>query len=377
MREMKTEKARPRNKAEDPQAGLRFGAGPETPGADEPPNGEARRPGRGRPPQPAQKPDAPEADPLSAEPRGPAESGTGQQLAVPGKAGKLEKLNALQSYLMEARRYSMLTQDQEIELAKRYREQGDKKAAQRLVLANLRLVVKIALDYKRHWLDLLDLIQEGNLGLLQGVKKFDPYREIKFSTYASFWIKAYILKFLMDNYRLVKIGTTQAQRKLFFNLKKEKERLEAFGFKPTLSLLAKNLSTTEAEVEQMEIRMDTPEESLENPVTDDGKQTLGATIPVEGESLVEKLAESEFRDLIAAKLKEFRKQLVTQKSEKELFIFDRRLMAETPLTLQEAGEKFSISRERIRQLEVRLLRKLKAFLKQELPDFEDFDFLKR
>ena len=181
----------------------------------------------------------------------------------------------------------------------------------------------------------------------------------------------------MDNYRLVKIGTTQAQRKLFFNLKKEKERLEAFGFKPTLSLLAKNLSTTEAEVEQMEIRMDTPEESLENPVTDDGKQTLGATIPVEGESLVEKLAESEFRDLIAAKLKEFRKQLVTQKSEKELFIFDRRLMAETPLTLQEAGEKFSISRERIRQLEVRLLRKLKAFLKQELPDFEDFDFLKR
>jgi RNA polymerase sigma-32 factor len=330
-----------------------------------------------RPAARPEKPESPEADPLSAEPRGPAESGAGQNLAVPGKAGKLEKLNALQYYLMEARRYSMLTQEQELELAKRYREQGDKKAAQRLVLANLRLVVKLALEYKRHWLDLLDLIQEGNLGLLQGVKKFDPYRGIKFSTYASFWIKAYILKFLMDNYRLVKIGTTQAQRKLFFNLRKEKERLEAFGFKPTLSLLAKNLSTTEDEVEEMEIRLNTPEESLENPVTDDGQQTLGATIPAEGEGLVEKLAEGEFRELISAKLKEFRKQLAEQKSEKELFIFDRRLMAEKPMTLREVGDKFKISRERIRQLEVRLLRKLKAFLKKELPDFEDFDFLKR
>lgn len=302
---------------------------------------------------------------------------TGDSLAVYGKPGKLERISPIQYYLMEARRYPVLAQEEETELAKRYREKGDKRSAQRLVLANLRLVVKIALEYKRHWIDLLDLIQEGNVGLLQAVRKFDPYRGIKFSTYASFWIRAYILKFLMDNFRLVKIGTTQAQRKLFFNLKKEKERLEALGFKPTASLLAKNLDTTEREIREMESRLSAPEESLENPVTDDGKQTLGTTLSDEGPSIDDKLAESEFQDLINQKLKVFRQRLVEAKSDKELFILEHRLLTEKPMTLQEVGEKFNISRERIRQLEVRLLRKLKEFLKQELPDFEEFDFLKK
>ena len=138
----------------------------------------------------------------------------------------LVKFDPLQRYLSEVSRYRLLTRDEERELAIKVREYGDRDAAYNLVTSNLRLVVKIALEFQRVWMqNLLDLIQEGNIGLMQAVKKFDPYKNVKFSYYASFWIKAYILKFIMDNWRLVKIGTTQGQRKLFFKLKKEKQKL--------------------------------------------------------------------------------------------------------------------------------------------------------
>ena len=300
---------------------------------------------------------------------------SGASLALYQEPGKLERLSPLQLYLSEARKYPVLSAQEEFELAKRFKEKGDVRAGQMLVLANLRLVVKIALEYQRHWTELLDLIQEGNLGLLQAVKKFDPYRGIRFSTYASFWIRAYILKFLMENYRLVKIGTTQAQRRLFFNLKKEKERLEALGFKPTASLLAETLSAREDEIEEMELRLSNPEESLESPVTEDGKQTLGTVLADESPGADQELAEAEFQDIITRKLKEFRKQLVKEKAEKELYIYDHRLLAENPKTLQEIGDKFGISRERVRQIEARLLKRLKEYLKQQLPDFEDYDFV--
>jgi len=298
-----------------------------------------------------------------------------QPLAILEEPGAIEKLGPLKRYLMEARRYPILTREQESEAARLVREKGDASAAQKLVLSNLRLVVKIAIEYQRHWTDLFDLVQEGNIGLIQAVKKFDPYRNIRFSTYASFWIRAYILKFLMENYRLVKIGKTQAQRRLFFNLKKERERLESLGFKPTSSLLAQNLLASEQEVNDMQMRMAAPEESLDTPVTQDGKQTLGQTLPDENPSLVEKLADSEFQELMGKKLKQFREILAAEKAEKELFIFDHRLLAENPQTLKELGEKFGISRERIRQLEVRVMKRLKEYLKKELPDFQDFDFL--
>jgi len=276
---------------------------------------------------------------------------------------------------MEARRYPILTREEEIVIAKRAREQADESAAHRLVISNLRLVVKIAIEYQRHWTDLFDLVQEGNIGLMQAVKKFDPYRGIRFSTYASFWIRAYVLKFLMENYRLVKIGKTQAQRRLFFNLKKEKDRLENLGFNPTSALLAENLLTSASDVDEMSMRMASPEESLDHPITDDGKQTLESTIPDEGPGVVEEVAEGEFRSLMSQKLKEFRKTLAAEKADKEIHILDHRLLAEIPETLQEVGEKFSISRERVRQIETRVLKRLKEYLKQELPDFEDFDFL--
>ncbi|HDI78764.1 MAG TPA: sigma-70 family RNA polymerase sigma factor, partial [Desulfobacteraceae bacterium] len=170
----------------------------------------------------------------------------------------------LQLYLLEIKKFKLLSREEEIELARRVREHNDKMAAYRLITANLRLVVKIAMDFYRYWnRSLMDLIQEGNVGLIQAVKKFDPYRGIKFSYYASFWIKAYVLKFIMENWKLVKIGTTQTQRKLFFNLAKEREKLMAQGFIPEPKLLAEKLEVKEKDVEEMSQRMGRGEISLD------------------------------------------------------------------------------------------------------------------
>jgi len=296
---------------------------------------------------------------------------------VPAKPETIARLNALQRYLAEVRNYSLLTREEEQELALRYRERDDLDAARRLVTSNLRLVVKIALDYYRQWMDLLDLVQEGNLGLMQAVKKFDPYRGLRLSTYASFWIRAYILKFLMDNWRLVKIGTTQAQRKLFFNLRKEKDRLEQSGFKAAPQALAAALDVKESEVVEMDQRLSSRDESLDQPVSEDGKQTREMTIPDERQAVDDRLAEHEFARIVRRKLRAFRESLNDPDKNKEAFIFDRRLMAETPLTLQKVGEHFDISRERVRQLEARLVKNLRAYLKDQLPDFEDYDFILR
>jgi len=176
----------------------------------------------------------------------------------------------LQMYLLEVKRFNLLTREDETQLAIRVRDQNDEKAAYKLVTSNLRLVIKIAMDFHRYWTkNLLDLIQEGNLGLLQAVRKFDPYRGIKFSYYASFWIKAYMLKFIMDNWKLVKIGTTQSQRKLFFNLAKERDKLIAEGFRPEPRLLAERLDVKEEEVVEMSQRLGGWELSLTAPVGDD------------------------------------------------------------------------------------------------------------
>jgi RNA polymerase sigma-32 factor len=292
-----------------------------------------------------------------------------------GEPGALEWISPLQRYLEAVKQHPLLSRDEEIELATRFKEKGDRDAAERLVLGNLRLVVKIALEYQRHWQDLLDLVQEGNMGLVLAVKKFDPYRGVRFSTYASFWIRAYILKFLMENFRLVKIGTTQAQRRLFFNLKKERDRLEAFGFKPAPALLARSLDVKESEIRDMEQRLGASEESLEKPVTEDREQTLEAVLADETPGVDTILAEDEFDNLVREKLLEFRAQLKEQGMEKDVYIFDNRLLSEEPLTLKELGEHFNISRERVRQIETRLLKKLREFLEQELPEFDASDFL--
>ena len=274
----------------------------------------------------------------------------------------------LKHYLMEIKRYPLLSREEEQRLAIRYKEKGDMEAAYRLITSNLRLVVKIALSFQRHWMrNLMDLIQEGNIGLMQAVKKFDPYRGFKLSYYSSFWIKAYIIKFIMDNWKLVKIGTTQAQRKLFFNLRKEKENLLAMGFEPRPKLLAERLDVKESEVIEMDQRLGSWEVSLDAPIKEDSESDHQSFIPSDEIGADEQLADFERREILKEKLAEFRTTL----PKKERFIFDNRLIAEEPLTLQEIGDVYGISRERVRQIQVRITKKIKAYLQEEIEGIED------
>jgi RNA polymerase sigma-32 factor len=275
----------------------------------------------------------------------------------------------LQLYLSEIKKYKLLSREEEKELAIRFRENNDENAGYALVTSNLRLVVKIAMDFHRYWTkNLLDLIQEGNLGLLQAVKKFDPYRGIKFSYYASFWIKAYMLKFIMDNWKLVKIGTTQSQRKLFFNLAKEREKLISEGFAPEPRLLAERLDVKEEEVVEMSQRLGSWEVSLNSPVGgDDSREAYDSLMPDPAMGADEKLSEKQEGVTLTEKLAEFRKTL----SGKDLDIFDNRIMSDKPVTLQELGDKYGISRERVRQIQEKIIKKIKIYLNEEIPNFEE------
>ncbi len=281
----------------------------------------------------------------------------------------LAKFDPLQRYLSEISRYRLLTRDEEIELGRRVQEEEDTEAAYQLVTSNLRLVVKIALEFQRVWMqNLLDLIQEGNIGLMQAVKKFDPYKNVKFSYYASFWIKAYILKFIMDNWRLVKIGTTQGQRKLFFKLKKEKQRLIEEGFDPKPKLLSQRLGVSEREIIDMDQRLDGWDVSLDSPVKE-GSDTGRIEFVSEGTaSAEEKVAKKEIEVLLHNKVGEFREQM----TDRELEIFDTRIFSDTPVTLQEIGDRYGISRERVRQIEKNVIKKMRDFFKSEIPDFEAY-----
>ncbi|MBN1625905.1 MAG: RNA polymerase factor sigma-32 [Deltaproteobacteria bacterium] len=292
-----------------------------------------------------------------------------------GEDRALVPYDPLQLYLMEIKRYKLLTKEEEIELATRVKEHNDPDAAYRLVTSNLRLVVKIAMDFHRYWTkSLLDLIQEGNVGLLQAVKKFDPYRGIKFSYYSSFWIKAYMLKFIMENWKLVKIGTTQTQRKLFFNLAKERDKLVAQGFYPETRLLAERLDVKEEDIEEMTQRLGGGEVSLNAPIGDSGKDEYSSFLPDKTADVDERLSEAEGRTILLEKLSQYRSRL----SKKELDIFDNRIMSDNPLTLQDFGDKYHISRERVRQIQARIVSNIKKWLKEDIPDFEEqfSDFVK-
>jgi RNA polymerase sigma-32 factor len=237
----------------------------------------------------------------------------------------------------------------------RLKETGDVEAAHQLVTANLRLVVKISLEYQKVYLNVMDLIQEGTIGLMQAVKKFDPYRGVKLSTYAAWWIKAYIMKYILNNIRMVKMGTGQRQKHLFYNLQKERERLENLGFTATPSLMAASLDSTEKEVSEMSQRMGRREISLDVPAYEGSTKTVGDMVASTLAAPEDTLAEEQEGRIYGERLAEFSKGL----SGKEKVIFEERLIAEDPITLQELGKRFGVSRERVRQLEVRLLRRLK------------------
>jgi len=276
---------------------------------------------------------------------------------------------ALHRYLQEISQYELLSREETDELAIRFREEGDQDAAYRLVSSNLRLVVKVAMDFQKYWMqNFMDLIQEGNVGLVQATKKFDPYRGVKFSYYAAYWIRAYVLKFIMDNWRLVKIGTTQAQRKLFFSLNKERKLLEGQGFKAEPKLLAERLNVKEREVIEMGQRMDNWDVSLESPVRSDSDDEQKNFLPSNGPGIESTVAGKE----IKVKLKELLDILKHKLNDKEKMILEKRLLTDEPLTLQNIADRFDISRERVRQIEVNLLKKMKKYLEAEMPDIVDY-----
>jgi RNA polymerase sigma-32 factor len=274
--------------------------------------------------------------------------------------------DSLEAYLAEIRRFKLLTRVEEDNLLKFYAETGDPATSHKIITSNLRLVVKIALEFQSSWLhNLQDLIQEGNLGLLQALKKFDPSRGVKFSYYAAYWIKAYIMKFIMDNWRLVKVGTTQHQRMLFYRLRRERERILKEGLEPAPRLLAQRLGVTQEEVEEMNARLGSGVEfSLDAPAREGSDETQGHFIPSAEPRADNILADAQVRELVADRLARFRKTL----NERETRILEKRLMSEDPVTLQELGEEFGISRERVRQIEERLKEKLATYFKKELPE---------
>jgi len=279
----------------------------------------------------------------------------------------LVKFDPIQRYFAEVRKHRLLTPEEEKNFAVRFQESGDPDAAYALVTSNLRLVIKIALDFQRIWMqNLADLIQEGNIGLMMAVKNFDPYKNVKFSYYASFWIKAYILKFIMDNWRLVKIGTTQVQRKLFFKLKKEKQKLIEQGFDPETKLLSEKLGVSENDIIQMEQRLDYADISIDAPLNPDSDTSRVELLETSGESVEDQVEKKQFESLLHHKLPEIRKKL----TERELDIFEQRIFTDSPATLQEIGDRYGISRERVRQIENSIIEKIRNIFKQEISDVD-------
>jgi len=284
---------------------------------------------------------------------------------------EIAKYDPLRRYLAEISRFTPLSRDEEHKLATHYRETGDRDAAYRLVTSNLKLVVKIAMIYHKVYRNLLDLIQEGNLGLIQAVKRFDPYRGTRLPTYAAWWIKAYILKFLLDNSRMVKIGTTNARRKILMNLNKEKRELEARGIVPTSKMLAENLGVDEQELRDVEQGMTGPDISLDAPLgNDDGDMHYIDTLRLMEQSVDEKIAQGEFRDMLEKRFADFAETL----SKREREILTKRLIADEPETLQQIADRYGISREAVRVAEKKLIAKLRKYMIESFGDVREIEF---
>lgn len=284
----------------------------------------------------------------------------------PAKSQLPSVLSPLDLYMREVGKYALLTREEEYNLALKLHDEQDIVAAHRLVTSNLRLVIKIAFGYMRSGIRIMDLIQEGNVGLMRAVKEYNPYKGVRLAHYASWWIKAYIQNYIMKNWSLVKIGTTQAQRKLFYKLEQERRKLEALGFTPEVKTLSANLGVKESEVIEMQQRMRASDLSVDMPLGEGAQSTFLDFYDKQELTTEDILEEQELREIILDNVEEFKTFL----KDKELYIFNNRIFAEDPLTLQEIGEKFGITRERARQLEKRLIDKLRVFIKGKLPDLE-------
>jgi len=279
----------------------------------------------------------------------------------------VERVPALTRYFVELRKHPPISREEEHALALRWKEHGDVEAARRLVLSNLRLVVKIAMEYRRAWANTLDLIQEGNLGLMQAVQRFDPHAGTKLASYAAYWIRAYILKWLMDNIRMVRLGSTRAERKLFFRLNREKRELERQGFQPEPRLIAERLDVDESDVVAMEQRLSGGEVSLDAPVGDEeGSASYGDFVAAPVATAESLVATTNLRETFLKHVRAFAQEL----GPREQRILDARILADEPATLQELGNEMGITRERVRQLEKQLVDELREYLQKNVVDFE-------
>lgn len=278
----------------------------------------------------------------------------------------LTPTTTLSRYLAEVRRYPFLSKEEELQLFHEYQTLGTRESAVKLILANLRVCVSIASEYGLAGIDQMDLIQEGNVGLLQAMKKFDPTKNVRFYAYAAWWVRAFVLRYLLNNFRLVKIGTTQEQRRLFYNLRREKAKLERQGYVPDPKLLADRLNVRERDVVEMDQRLGSWELSLDQPMTADGEGTFHDLLPSTQAPIDDQLADTQLRLLFRKKLAEFAQTL----SEREEDILRNRLLSESPVTLEDLGRKYMITKERTRQLEAKIIKKLRELMKKDIQDFE-------
>lgn len=284
---------------------------------------------------------------------------------VPGTTS-LARLDPLTGYLREISAYRLLTADEEKALARSFREDGDVQAAVKLATGNLRLVVSIAFQYRRTWQNVLDLIQEGNVGLMKAIEKFDPHRGLRFSTYATWWVKAYMLKYLLDNWSLVRFGTSNARRKVFFNLRREQERLRLEGVEARPEVLARQLEVSEKDIHEVGQALDHKDASLDVPLGDDGGATRAALLPACQPAPDEVVAEEEAQRILREQFARFAERL----KERERAVFEERLAAEEPLTLQVLADRFKMTKEGMRQVEKRVVADFKRFVEDEMSGYD-------
>jgi RNA polymerase sigma-32 factor len=265
----------------------------------------------------------------------------------------------LNLYIAEINRFPLLTAEEEFKLAVRLKKYNDVSAAEKLIVSNLRFVVKIAHEYRNYGFKLSDLIQEGNIGLIHAVKKFDPYKGYRLISYAVWWIRAYIQNYLIRSWSIVKIGTTQAQRKLFFKLNQTKKELENLSRKnPEFSEIATSLGVKDSEVEEMDLRMGARDVSLHEIINDESSNSHIDFLAYEGDDQEVSLIKKEEKSLVQRNIA----GALANLNERESYIILNRVMSENPKTLQEIGEKYNISRERARQIEKQALKKMQLAL---------------
>lgn len=267
-------------------------------------------------------------------------------------------------YLSHIRNHPILDSESQQKLAVKYRENDDLEAAQLLILTNLRLVVKIAREYRRRWANLLELIQEGNVGLSEAIQRYDPYRHVKFTSYAQYWIRAMILNYLMNHFQPIRIGSTRAGRKLFYNLKKARAQLQEDGYtNPTPALVAEKLGVSEQDVIEVSRHLDQPALSIDQNAAGYENTTIGELLRGDEQSPEEIVAHKEFYEKVHEIMKAFGESI---QDLREQALWNRRLITDEPVTLSELGGEFGVSKERIRQIETRLKARFKEYISQRI-----------